>query len=156
MSKWAMFPFLWASVCVLWCIGGQFWKPARRYVLSVLMTAYAYFANREEKKRRFALVFLSLIGLLSMGYGEDSHLKRWCGGSETATRLIVAILISLPFVVYSVFNASNIWSIPAILAVNIFVWQVRAGSLGKVGKYDILIEDICRSTGIAVSITLIM
>lgn len=149
---WAHFPLIWAVVCVCWLIGGQFWKPARRYVLAVLMAGYAYWANREAKKRKVALVFLSCIGLLSLGYGEDSHLKRWCGGSETFTRVAMACLISSMFLAYSIMTHHITPLIAVTFAINIGAWQVRAGSLAKIGRYDILIEDLCRASALAVSL----
>jgi hypothetical protein len=116
------------------------------------MTAYAYFANREQKKRKFAFVFLALIGILSAGYGEDSKIKKWCGGSETVTRLVMAALIASVFVAYLWLTHGNVYCIPIIYGLNIGAWQARAGSLCKIGRYDILIEDICRASACAISL----
>jgi hypothetical protein len=153
--NWSHFPLIWAVIVLCWCIGGQFWKPCRRYVLSLAVTAYAYWANREEKKRRFALVFLALVGLLSAGYGEDSHLKRWMGSSETLTRLAMACLISSVFLIYSLLTHHVTLLSGLIVALNVGAWQVRAGSLGRIGRFDILIEDIARATACAVSLMLV-
>lgn len=144
-------PLIWASVCILWCIGGQFWKPARRYIIAALLSAYAAFYNKDPKKRKTAMVFLSLAVMLSAGYGVDSHLKRFCFGSETIVRLCLASMISSVFVVYILLMGSALWPIPVILAMNIGAWQIRAGSLGKIGRYDILIEDLARATALSAS-----
>lgn len=142
------------SFNVLWQIGGQFYKGARRFLIPSLATAYAYFfKNYKERKNRWACsIILFLVAILSAGYGVDSDLKRWCGGSETLTRVAVASLISLVFIAYNLIVGGHLWSIPAILALNIGAWQVRWGTICKVGKYDILGDDICRSTACAVSL----
>jgi hypothetical protein len=155
MSKWLSFPLIWLAIVSLWLIGGQCSKWARRYLIAVLMTAYAYFANKEPQKRRAGIVFLAMAGFLSAGYGENSKIKKWCGGSETITRLAMACLIASVFVVYLCLTNGNVWKIPAIYALNMLAWQVRAGSLGKIGKYDILVEDIFRASACAVSLIVV-
>ncbi len=149
---WGHFPFISVVVCGLWCIGGQFWKPARRYILSVLMAVYAYYANREPEKRRACVVLLAMIGLLSAGYGEDSWLKKACGGSETITRLVMACLIASVFASYSIMSHHITWRIFLTFGVNVLAWQVRAGSLCRIGRFDLLIEDLCRSLAFSVSL----
>jgi hypothetical protein len=122
----------------------------------MLASGYAYFAAKEPKKRRFALVFLALIGVLSLGYGENSWLKLLCRGSETLTRLAMACLISLIFCTYGFFVGSPIWTIPSILLLNLIAWEIRAGSAGKALGKDILIEDICRATAFSISLIFLL
>jgi hypothetical protein len=153
--NWSHFPLIWAVVVICWLIGGQCAKWVRRFVLPLAVTAYAFWANREPKRRKFALVFLALIGLLSAGYGEDSHLKRWCRDNETLTRLAMACLISSVFLIYSLLTHHVTLLSGLIVALNVGAWQVRAGSLGRIGRFDILIEDIARATACAVSLMLV-
>lgn len=113
-------------------IGG---KTTRRVGLPFVASAYAGLAGLGWK----ALVFLLWIPLLSMGYGVDSHIGALCFHIEWLIRLVYAILLSLPFLVFSLAR----WIICAILLVIAF--QMEAGSLGYTSWFgDFLIEDICR------------
>ena len=141
------------AVIVLWLIGGQFWKPARRYLIPTIASLYALFL-KDRHKRRFAPLLLILSAILSMGYGEDSHLRKLLCGSEFWTRVVMALLIaSVPITYSSLTNGCSLNCV-LMLVMNIGAWQVRAGSLCKIGRYDVLIEDICRSLALGVSIAI--
>ena len=72
-----------------------------------------------------------------MGYGESS----WLYGlthSDTLTRLLYAILLSLPFLFWGIKR----WAVCAVVL--ILAFQIHAGSLFTFGTFDVLIEDIVR------------
>lgn len=142
---------------ILWLIGGQFWKLARRVLLPVVASIYAYLSRKKDDKRKWLPVtILSFIAVLSAGYGTDSIIKRLCFGNETLTRIFMAVLISSLFVCYLFLNHGKLILIPIIYALNLIAWQVRAGSLCKIGKYDLLIEDLCRSFAFSISLVLVV
>lgn len=147
---WTLIPI----VMVLWLIGGQFWKPARRYIIPVIASLYALFL-KDRRKRWLAPLLLLFSAILSLGYGEDSNLRKLLGGSEFWTRIVMGILVASVPITYGIISHGVNWTSPVILVVNVGAWQVRAGSLGKVGKYDILIEDIFRSFALGISIVII-
>jgi hypothetical protein len=89
-----------------------------------------------------------------MGYGVDSWLKKMCGGVEWVTRLVMSLLIVAAITPLMIGHWSWL-KLTIITMCNMAAWQVRAGSLAKIGKYDILLEDICRATALAVSLCLI-
>lgn len=126
------------TMTVLGMMGGQGkigGKTTRRIALPSVATIFAWFSGLGWK----ALVFLLWIPLLSMGYGVDSHIGAACFHIEWLIRLVYAVLLSLPFIVFSLTR----WIICAILLVIAF--QVEAGSLGYTSWFgDFLIEDICR------------
>ena len=141
-------PFI---IMILGMIGGQLEKGARRFgIAGASITAGLVEDFRKKKKpkdKAKRLLYLLLIPTLTMGYGEHSWIRNHLGGSEFLTRLVYAVLLSIPFMAFGVW-----WA--AILLIPAF--QIRAGKLGSVGKFDILIEDIVRylSLGILISITI--
>jgi hypothetical protein len=161
MSPWITAPILVIAVNVLWQIGGQFYKAARRFGVPIVGALYMISANHENKELdkgkkplRLTVVFGALTALLCAGYGEDSILKKLCGGREWLTRLAMAALIASVFAGYSVSMHHVGPGIPVTYVLNIAAWQIRAGSLCRIWKFDILIEDICRATALAVSMIL--
>lgn len=110
-------------------IGGQGHKWLRRYGIPII----AIIGGKFNK----ILPYLFIGGVLSIGYGENSILMRILG-ADGLVRLVYAILLSLPFL----FWGMKRW-ITACIAL-ILSFQVRAGSLGHIGSFDVLIEDIVR------------
>jgi hypothetical protein len=129
-------------VMLFWCAGGQFWKPARRYGIPIVCALYAH---------SYLLLLMTIP--LSVGYGENSWVKSWLKQSETMIRVVMASFISSLLITCG--NHMNLWTAFLIFAINITAWKIRAGSLGKIGKYDVLIEDIVRALALSVSLTLI-
>lgn len=142
------------SVIILWLISGQMIKGLRRYAIPLIATAYV--ALLKDKKRRWmASIMLVLSAILSLGYGENSHIRRWLGGSDFWTRIVMALLVSSIPATYCILT-NNGWIKPVCMVIlNLSAWQVHAGSLGKICKYDILVEDIYRSLALAISIVII-
>jgi hypothetical protein len=114
--------------------GGQKFKQFRRFGLPGLafLTAWRFdgFQWRDA-------AFLLLIPVLVLGYGENSHLMGLIG-NEIAVRAVYAAMLSLPFYFYG-WRRGLFASVALISA-----FQVMAGSLGKIGPFDILIEDLLR------------
>jgi len=141
------------AVNILWQVGGQCWKPARRYIIPVLASIYSLFV-KDRGKRWACGIILALMAVLSLGYGEGSDIRKLFGGSDTITRIAIAVLIAAVLVTYGIVAHGFLWSHPVILAVNIVAWQVRCGSV-RIWKYDLLGEDACRATALAVSIIVV-
>jgi hypothetical protein len=136
---------------ILWLTGGQGWLWARRYCLPVFAAGYAYFAQKDKARRWIAGVFVLLAVFLSMGYGENSAIRKALGGSDTLTRIVMACLISIVFASYSIMTHPTVWGILLTFGVNILAWQIRAGRICRIGSFDVLIEDIARATAFSIS-----
>ncbi len=147
------------AICLLWLISGQMIKGLRRYAIPVIATAYVVML-KDKRKRWLAGLMLILSAILSLGYGENSDIRKFLGGSDFLTRIVISIMIASIPITYIFLSQkhTNIcdtsWSILTIIIVNVVAWQVHAGSLGKIGRYDILIEDICRALALGISIVI--
>ena len=85
------------------------------------------------------LAFLLLIPILCIGYGGNSVLGAFVGHIEWLIRVVYALLLSIPFYVFT-WKRGVVASILLIIA-----FAIRAGSLGYISWFgDILIEDIFR------------
>lgn len=138
---------------ILWLISGQMIKGLRRYAIPVIASLYALFL-KDRRKRWLAPLLLILSAILSLGYGENSALRKLLGGSDFWTRIVMALLIASVPITYGILAHGVSTSILTVTAVNLVAWQVHAGIWFKIGKYDILIEDICRSLALGVSIVI--
>jgi len=114
-------------------IGGQGFKWARRCILPII--AVIYTAMKEEKKKWKALIYLPLIGILSIGYGESSHLRKFLGGSDFWTRIVYGLLLSIPFIFFGKWYAC--------IALPI-AFSIKAGGFKITDKIDFLYEDLIR------------
>lgn len=144
------------SVNILWLIGGQLNKAMRRYCLPLVCAFKGHLEPRKGHRRWYipVMVSLLLVGILSMGYGVDSWLKKMCGGVEWVTRLVMSLLVVAAITPIMIDNFSWL-KLTITLIMSIAAWQVRAGSLAKIGRYDILLEDICRASALAIAIVLL-
>lgn len=135
------------TACYL--IGGQIEKSVRRYGVPTFAFAYAFVADKKTraKDKMKYIWFMLMVGILSMGYGENSFLKKYLR-YEWLTRAMYAFFLSIIFAIVG----GNIFICFPILAV---AFQVRAGKLFSIGKFDFLIEDICRALSIFVCTLLI-
>lgn len=125
------------SIVVLGMLGGQFFKAQRRYGVPLV----AIGAKKEKGWK--ALIFGWLGFALSIGYGENSTLRRICV-SDWMTRIVYGLILSFPFLFF------GLWYAPLVLPV---AYSVRAGGW-KIGSIDFLIEDFIRFSTIGVLVWL--
>ena len=130
-------------ITVLGMIGGQGFKWARRYLLPIISTIYIVSKDRSKKAKAF--LFLCLIGILSMGYGENSWLRKLLGGSDKLTRIAYGLIVSIPFLILGKWYAA--------IALPI-AWSVRAGGFKITNTKDFLFEDLIRYSTIGVLVVL--
>jgi hypothetical protein len=144
-------------VIILWLLGGQINKSYRRVALPIICALNGHLnANkRHPVNRGLAVVVLLLAIPLSIGYGETSMIRKWLGGSDNITRLLISIFIIIVINIVLMITGFTWFKLTQIVWLNILAWQIKAGSLGKIGSYDILLEDIYRSTALATSLLLI-
>jgi hypothetical protein len=111
--------------------GGQRDKWVRRYLTPLIATLYTKLKKKEKK----APLLLALIGILSMGYGVNSFLRnKICFNNDALTRVVYGLLLAIPFLFFDKWYA--------LIALPI-AFSIRAGGF-KIGKYDVLFEDIIR------------
>lgn len=140
-------PFI---IMVLWLIGGQINKGARRFGvpgITVMVSLWRVFYSSKKRHPRFALATLAwllCIPVLCVGYGIDSWFAR-VFKKELTIRIVYAIILSIPFLVFERMVGEPWWFIAPTLISLIGAFQVRARSLFHIGKFDVLIEDIARS-----------
>lgn len=130
---------------ILWLIGGQINKAARRYALPGLAAAMAVGGQLLKDKKRWwlGLVVLLYIPILSIGYGVDSIFGR-VFKREWAIRLAYAIVCCVPMLTITIFT-QQWWKLAISTLAVLGAFQVRAGTLFRIGGYDVLIEDLVRS-----------
>ena len=120
------------GITFLGMFGGQMFKTSRRYFLPSLATLYAATKKKEKWKSSY---YLLLMGVLSMGYGENSKLRKLLGGSDFWTRIVYGLLVSIPFL------ALGKWLACIILPI---AWSIRAGGFQITATKDFLWEDAIR------------
>ena len=120
------------TIMFLGMFGGQKKKGARRFGIPF----FSILIKFKELKFK-SLAFLLLIPILCLGYGKNSFLMQILR-DDTLVRLVYGFILSLPFLFFGIKK----WLLSAILLPIAF--SVRAGSLGSIGNFDILIEDIIR------------
>lgn len=128
------------TICYL--IGGQLEKSVRRYGVPVFAGMFAIIKDEDKKFREKLRYFmlLAIIGVLSMGYGENSWLKKafpW----EWMVRFAYAFILAI---VFAIAGSSFLMCFPVL----VIAFQIRAGKLFSIGKFDFLIEDIFRALAI--------
>lgn len=136
-------------ITILYMAGGQWEKSLRR--MGVPVSSFIFYLLRQiesdKKKERWkAFGFLLLIPFLMMGYGENSWLRKHMK-KEWAIRLVYAVFLSLPFLLWF---PKYLICLPLLIG----AYQVRAGKITTIGSFDILIEDICRGMALGISIVL--
>lgn len=128
-------------------VGGQWEKGVRRYGVPCLAMVKEFIEmfNKDKDKKNKAkfLIFGLMIPVLSMGYGVNSFYKK-IFKKEWLIRLAYAITLSIPFCAYLALTGASGFKYIVCAGALIGAWQVRAGSLGRIGSFDILIEDIVR------------
>lgn len=143
---WVLFP---PAIMVLWMIGGQINKGVRRFgIPGTSMIGAVFWRLTDGEKKSFKetsklLVLLLLIPVLVMGYGINSKLMK-IFKKDLTVRIAYAIMVSIPLGIYAIITPNPFWKYPIITTSLIVAFQVRAGSLSKIGVYDVLIEDMVR------------
>ncbi len=131
---------------VLWMVGGQINKAVRRYGIPSVALGFGLWRllRTKERDEDWGKVFLLLlcIPVLCMGYGVDSGIKRLVE-TEWKIRLVYGFLLSVPVGVAAAVMGRWV-AVPIITWLYVVAFQVEAKSLGRVGKYDVLIEDMIR------------
>ena len=117
------------GIIFLGMFGGQMFKASRRFILPSLATIYA--ATKKKKKWKSS-VYLLLMGILSMGYGENSKLRKLLGGSDFWTRVVYGFLVSIPFLFLGKWWACLILPIAK---------SIKAGGFQITNTKDFLWED---------------
>lgn len=140
-------------ITILYMIGGQVHKAVRRFGIPTLAVIVS---NWEGKKKDVAIrkaLLLSLAIVLSMGYGVESKLMK-VFKSDILVRIVYPIMLMIPFYVTNAMGPGHHWFVMLELtALMCVAFIIPGGSAGKIGKYDILIEDIFR--GLALGIVII-
>jgi hypothetical protein len=136
------------SFIVLYLIGGQYKKQFRRFgaPLSAILYTLKYDKQRSGKYKAKYIALALLVFLFSMGYGEDSKIHALCGKRDWLTRIVYGLILSIPFIIIN----GYLWFCYVVILPA--VYSVRAGSLGKIGRYDILVEDIVRAVGLCICV----
>jgi len=131
-------------ITVFYLIGGQTEKSVRRYGVPVSVLTMTLMTSKDKKQKLRSIGLLTMIGVLSMGYGESSWLRKLLGGNDKLTRIVYGLILAIPFCFVRIHYAYFL-ILPAM-------FSIRAGKICsfKVGEkdFDILIEDIFRAMGI--------
>jgi len=125
------------GITLLGAIAGQKGKWLRRYLIPSVMASYEAFRAKGRSKYR-SIVYLPLMGILSLGYGENSKIRKLCK-TDFRTRLFYGGLVAIPFLILGKWLA----------LVLPLVWAIRAGGF-KVGSWDWLWEDFFRYLSIGI------
>lgn len=139
--KWIKAIFTSISIMLMGMFGGQKEKGIRRFGIAGLSVAMDW-------KRGWPMIFL--IPVLVMGYGDKSILMKYIG-IEWLVRVVYALLLSLPFMLYSIKRSAMAF----VLLTGAFL--IHAPSIGYISWFgDILLEDIIRygTLGVLISFNL--
>lgn len=129
------------TACGMW--GGQRDKWVRRYLIPSLSSLYV--VTKDKKKKYRASFYLLLMGILSIGYGENSKLRKLLKGSNAWTRIVYGLLVSLPFVFFGK------WWAMVVLPI---AFSIRAGGFQLPNGKDWLWEDFIRYSSIGVLVVI--
>ncbi len=91
---------------------------------------------------------------LTLGYGENSKLAKWLK-DDRLVRYFYGMICAIPIVISCILTW-NLYFLPSSI-LPVIAYQLKLGSWGKIGKYDILPDDLFRglSIGLAMSLALI-
>lgn len=145
------------AVMILWLIGGQINKAVRRYgVPGVALLSAVITSLKDDKNKNKWYKYLPLlvaIPILSIGYGTDSALKK-VFKKDWIVRVVYGIILSLPFLALTLMTTNPYWKYIITVLSLCGAFSIQAGSLGRIGTFDILIEDIIRSAVLGINILL--
>ncbi len=131
-------------VIVMGLIGGQKEKGVRRFGIPGLafILSIGKFSWRN-------IGILGLMGILSIGYGENSWLMD-IFHNDILVRVAYGTMLSIPFFLFGIKRGL------VALALLIGAFQIRAGSLFSIGTFDVLIEDIVRYGALGITLAFII
>lgn len=133
------------AIIALGMIGGQKNKATRRFGIPGLAFLLALWQGVGWR----SIAILLFIPTLVMGYGENS----WLMGifhNDTLVRIAYAFLLSIPFIVFGFIRFAI--ALPCL----VIAFLIKAGSLGSIGGFEFLIEDIIRYGVLAILIFVLM
>lgn len=142
--------FLSIPLCmVLFILGGQVNKLFRPIGVPLVFVGLAFLTKETPW---WGILPSLLYGFtLTIGYGENSKLMKWLKDEElvrSAEGLLQAIPILLTCLIL------QHWFMIFYSLLPMIAYQIREGSFGKIGKYDILPDDMIRGWSIALGISL--
>lgn len=134
------------------CLGGQLNKLFRPIGIPLsIMGVYLIKYNHPW----FCVLPVLLYGFeLTLGYGENSKLMKWFK-DDRLVRLIYSSLCCIPLTL-CVFLTGNYMALLGTFFI-LLAFQLEFGSWGKIGKYDVLGDDVVRwgILGVCVSFALL-
>lgn len=144
------------GIVACWLIGGQVEKGARRYgIPGILFLLAAYNVMQYDGVWWHYLPLFLTMPELALGYGQGSFAAK-IFREEVAIRLCYAVLLAIPLTITAAFTGESAWS-ALVTILLVLAFQVRAGLWFKIGKrFEILIEDICRSVAFALGVLLVL
>lgn len=149
---------------ILYLIGGQVNKGVRRYGVPGIVTTIDIL--RRLKGARFyglrkhwwkALIMLLFIPLLAVGYGVDSSFKK-VFKKDWIVRIVYAIMLSTPLGIYTALTQYTLTQHALMVLALITAYSIRTEWLGvwarrlKIGDFDIIVEDVIRSSTLGICI----
>lgn len=139
-------------VILLWCLAGQINKLFRP--IGVPLSIIAIYLLWHNHSIWYFIPTLLYGFELTLGYGDDSRLMKWLRNDESV-RVVYSIMCCIPVIITCALTENWLSSISILGIIGAF--QLRLGSLGKIGKYDFLSDDIFRglSIGFGMSLALI-
>jgi len=133
--------FLFSFICtILGALGGQGLKFLRRYFIPLILISLAFY----KYKNPFVFLLLSLIGCYSLGYGENSFLRKLFNGSNILTRGFISLLKCLSFLILVILSSKwLVYILGGILIISIgsFISWRDLGVI-KVFNKELLIVDL--------------
>ncbi len=140
---WLIVPLIVAA----WCVAGQQNKVLRPILVPIIGFAGALLFGAYSWWTGLPILLYGII--LTIGYGEHSKLMQWLK-NETLVRLVFSLLCCIPILLLTwlTWQPYKILICFGILG----AFQIRGGSIGHIGKYDILLVDILRATAISSAI----
>lgn len=133
------------GIIIFGMIGGQKNKAVRRFGIP----GGAFLLALLQGVGWRSVAILLFIPTLVMGYGENS----WLMGlfhNDILVRIAYAFLLAIPFLIFGILRFCI--ALPCL----IIAFVIKAGSLGNIGGFDLLLEDIIRYGVLAILIFVLM
>lgn len=131
-----------------WMAGGQVNKLIRSIGVPVSCIAVGLLAHMG-----WYVLPLALYGLLAFGYGVKSKLYKWLHDDDLV-RIAYGACCTIPIFIIACLRGFPERTMMILFIIGAF--EVKAGRLGRIGRYDILWEDIARSLAVSISILAVL